>query len=308
MEQHRVHAWDHSCSTSFCNDLYLNLEYCDIIMFANDITLYASHRNTPYLNYILQTDLKIIEDWLLSNKLSLNISKTYAMKFWTGKGEKAEKLSLQLNENTIPLVKHTKFLGVIIDEDLNWSKHINNIISKISVNKNLIGRTRNILNDHAKKCIYYSHIYSHISYANTIWSNSVSYKQEKVINTIQKYCIKAILNMPKNTPSDPLFKSLKIMKFNEIKRFELCKLAHNLKEKELPKPLMELFNNNCKKTHRYHTRFKQLPNIKKHTGTDYNKSFLCKSLTYFNELDLTLKRTKNKHEFSQKYKAYLFMK
>ena len=218
-----------------------------------------------------------------------------------------EKLSLQLNKITIPLVKHTKFLGVTIDEDLNWSKHINNIISKISVNKNLIGRTQNILNDHAKKCIYYSHIYSHISYANTIWTNSVSYKQEKVINTIQKYCIKAILNMPKNTPSDPLFKSLKIMKFNEIKRFELCKLAHNLKEKELPKPLMELFNND-KKTHRYHTRFKQLLNIKKHMGTDYNKSFLCKSLTYFNELDLTLRRTKNKQEFTQKYKAYLFMK
>ena len=101
------------------------------------------------------------------------------------------------------------------------------------------------LNDHTKKCIYYSHIYSHIS----IWSNSVTCKQEKIINTIQKYCIKAILNTPKNTPSDPLFKSLKIMKFNEIKRFELCKLAHNLKEKELPMPLMELFNDNSKKKH-----------------------------------------------------------
>ena len=43
----------------FCNDLYLNLEYCNIIMFADDITLYASHRNISYLNYILQTDLKI---------------------------------------------------------------------------------------------------------------------------------------------------------------------------------------------------------------------------------------------------------
>ena len=73
--------------------------------------------------------------------------------------------------------------------------------------------------------IYYSHIYSHISYANMIWSNSVTCKQEKIINTIQKYCVKAILNTPRNTPSDPLFKSLKIMKFNEIKKFELCKLA-----------------------------------------------------------------------------------
>ena len=82
-----------------------------------------------------------------------------------------------------------------------------------------------------------------------IWSNSVTCKQEKIINTIQKYCVKAILNTPRNTPSDSLFKSLKIMKFNEIKRFELCKLAYNLKEKELPVPLIELFNNSGKKTH-----------------------------------------------------------
>ena len=44
-------------------------------MFADDITLYASHQNTLYLNYILQSDLKVIEDWLLSNKLSLNTLK-----------------------------------------------------------------------------------------------------------------------------------------------------------------------------------------------------------------------------------------
>ena len=96
------------------------------------------------------------------------------------------------------------------------------------------------------------------------------------------------------------------MKFNEIKKFELCKLAHRLKENELPKPLIDLFNNSSKKTHRYQTRFKQLPNIKKHTGTDYNNSFLCKTLTYYNELDLPLRRTKNIHEFSQKYKTHLF--
>ena len=159
----------------FCNDLYLNIEYCNIIMFADDITLYASHRNITYLNYILQTDLQNIENWLVSNKLSLNVSKTFAMKFWSESGKITEKLKLHLNKTTIPLVKYTKFLGVTIDENLNWAEHINNIISKLSVNKNLLGRTQNILNDHAKKCIYFSHI----SYTNKIWSNSVTCKQEK---------------------------------------------------------------------------------------------------------------------------------
>ena len=42
----------------FCNDIYLNVEHCNLIMFVDNTTLYASHRNIPYLNYIIQKDLK----------------------------------------------------------------------------------------------------------------------------------------------------------------------------------------------------------------------------------------------------------
>ena len=63
-------------------------------MFADDITLYASHRNTLYMNYILQTDLTIIEDWLLSNKLSLNTLKTYTMNFSVGKEKNTKKTAI----------------------------------------------------------------------------------------------------------------------------------------------------------------------------------------------------------------------
>ena len=30
----------------FTNDLYLNIEYCSVILFADDSTVYKSHRNT----------------------------------------------------------------------------------------------------------------------------------------------------------------------------------------------------------------------------------------------------------------------
>ena len=135
----------------FCNDLYLNVEYCNLIMFADDTTLYASHRNTTYLNHILQHDLANLENWFAANKLSLKTSKTFGMKFWHNPTSNTKELNLKLNQTSIPLVSSTKFLGGTIDNKLTWTEHINNIITKISVNKNLIGRSRNLLSIQATK-------------------------------------------------------------------------------------------------------------------------------------------------------------
>ena len=172
------------------------------------MTLYVSHRNTTYLNHILQYDLTNLENWFAANKLSLNTLKTFGMKFWHSPISNTKELNLTLNQTSIPLVSSTKFLGVTIDNKLTWTEHINNIITKISVNKNLIGRSRNLLSIQAKKCIYYAHIYSHLAYTVTVWGNSVTSKQRKNIETIQKFCIRAILNKPKNYPTINLFKTL----------------------------------------------------------------------------------------------------
>ena len=84
-------------------------------MFTDDTTLYASHRNTSYLNYILQYDLINLENWFAANSLSLNITKTFAMKFWHNSNMSAEELNLKLNQTSMPLVSNTKFPSVTID-------------------------------------------------------------------------------------------------------------------------------------------------------------------------------------------------
>ena len=63
------------------------------------------------------------------------------------------------------------------------------------------------------------------------------------------------------------------MKINEIQHFKLSKLLFCVKEKLLPTPITKMFHALGRKTHGYNTRYKNLPNIKKHNSTDYNKSF-----------------------------------
>ena len=44
----------------FCNDLYLNLELCSGILFADDTTIYKSHANIDYLKWSITNDLEIL--------------------------------------------------------------------------------------------------------------------------------------------------------------------------------------------------------------------------------------------------------
>ena len=162
--------------------------------------------------------------WFDANSLSLNKSKTLLIKFWMSPSFK--KFQLELDNTPIPTVNKTKFLGVMIDDKLKWIDHINNVISKISTNKNLIGRSQNILNTQAKLCISYVHIFSHLSYTNTIWSSSLTNKQIKAIDTAQKYCIRTVSTAPRNSPNEPLYKLLRIVKFTELRKFEVSKLAN----------------------------------------------------------------------------------
>ena len=74
----------------------------------------------------------------------------------------------------------------------------------------------------------------------------------------------------------------------------------------MPKPILELFDSLGKKKHQYNTREKNLPNIKRHRSDLYNKSFLCKCISYYNELNSTIKKSLNMHKFINKYKKDLF--
>ena len=68
-------------------------------------------------------DLLSIQDWFYANKLTLNLSKTVYL-FFEHKGHTKTDLDLTLNGLTILRKRQTKFLGVWVDDKLNWKHHM----------------------------------------------------------------------------------------------------------------------------------------------------------------------------------------
>ena len=65
----------------YINDLSLVTEYCFSILFADDTNVFISGKDLEVLCNRLNGELESICEWLCSNKLSLNVSKTYYMVF-----------------------------------------------------------------------------------------------------------------------------------------------------------------------------------------------------------------------------------
>ena len=155
----------------FVNDLHRNLELCYDIQFADDTTIYKGHRNMRYLKWCIETDLKNVSNWFRANKLTLNVSKSVYMIF----SKKDQKdLVIELGDIKLPRVPSTKFLGLWIDENLNWNEHHSKLKTKLKRNLTLLKQGMNYLNSSTKKILYYAQIYSHIAYGLVLWGNMIS--------------------------------------------------------------------------------------------------------------------------------------
>ena len=89
------------------NDLYRHLLFCNSILFADDTTIYFSHKDLRYLEWCVAEDLTILADWFKVNKLTLNLDKSTFILFKHGnKNTKLE--NLKFDNCSIPRSTSTK--------------------------------------------------------------------------------------------------------------------------------------------------------------------------------------------------------
>ena len=101
------------------------------IMYADDCSLFLSGTTSNDLITRAKKEMVNVFAWLCANKLSLNITKSKYMIFYERFLKCPPTIDLLINNNSIDRVHEFKFLGFLIDENLNWSKHTTYISTKI---------------------------------------------------------------------------------------------------------------------------------------------------------------------------------
>ena len=159
----------------FVNDLNNSTKVLDPVLFVDDTNLFCSDNNIRTLFETANQELSQINDWFLANKLSLNVDKAKYMLFHKCIDQENIPLQLpllQLNSKIIERENSLKFLGVVLDEDLTWKKHIQLIENKGSKNVGVLYKASKLINSKCLRSIYFSFIHSYINYANIVWAST----------------------------------------------------------------------------------------------------------------------------------------
>ena len=94
-----------------------------------------------------------------------------------------------LRQHQLEVVDHKKDLGVTMDVDLIFDKHISNKINKVNRIVGLIRRSFIHLDVESFLCLYKALVRPHLEYANSVWAPRFK-RQVEVIENIQIESIK----------------------------------------------------------------------------------------------------------------------
>ena len=245
----------------------------NILSFADDTTIYTSGSNIQQTILKVNSELNKIYIWLCENKLSLNINKTKFMLFST-KSQNQSNIDLKINGLSIKQAGQNheettiKFLGVYLEENLNWRNHINHIRNKVSRALFTINKIKNILPSSALRCLYFALVHCHFTYAILAWGNSSSIN---CLFNLQKRAVRIILHKSYRAHTDPLFKSLKILKIIDLHKIQVSLFAHNHTNNMLPFSFRNYYPN--PRSSVVHTRISGSTNMYiPYTRTQFSKS------------------------------------
>ena len=116
----------------FMNDIFYASELLFNVLYADDTSIFLSHKDLQTLVQSMNNEMKHISQWLKANKLTLNSEKTYYMVFHRGRRKSYNNIKLYIDDAIIEEASTIKYLGVILDNKLKWTSHIAFVKNKVA--------------------------------------------------------------------------------------------------------------------------------------------------------------------------------
>ena len=279
----------------YINDIAASSSKLSFYLFADDTTIFFSHKDLDTVEKTLNDELIHVSDWLVANKLSLNVKKSNVLLF-RGKNSKISRnINIVINGTQAEEKQDAKYLGVMLDNKLSYSCHIKHVKAKITKGNAILYKIRKYVPNSSLVNSYHAFIHSHINYGLNVWGQA-SKTQLAQVERQQRKSIR-IMNFKnrKYKETDGLFKNSKILPLKLSRDLSSAKLLWQVSNSLLDSPINTLFESRPNGT--FHVPFR---------GTDLTQSSIAyKGVQTWNKISSDIRASPSLNCFKDKFKSYL---
>ena len=174
--------------------------------------IFRSEKNLTDLQLTLNRELGKLFVWFSVNKLSLNLSKTNYILFRNRPAD--TDLNICINTINVTRVQSSKFVGIIIDENLNWKPHIQLVKSKLPKTLCIMYKASKLINYEGMFTIYCSLFLPYLTYCCEIWGNTYT-TNVNCLYVIQKKLVRINHHEGRLAHTNCLFQQMHSLKFHD---------------------------------------------------------------------------------------------
>lgn len=191
----------------FLNEILNNLNDCNMWAFADDVLLFAGHRDLKTAKLNLQNSFTQFTKWTHDKGLVINATKTCLLHIRPKNTSIKEAVIIKYHNceclqnqsynkidcfcDKINLTDKTKYLGVTVDDRLTWNEHITQVQKKLNPCIAMMYNLQNKVPDKIKITVYKALFESIIKYAISSWGSAADC-HIKNLTFLQRRCLKAL--------------------------------------------------------------------------------------------------------------------
>jgi hypothetical protein len=282
----------------YINDIVNVSRDVELLLFADDTNVFLYDSDINQLSVRANKALLDISNWFKLNKLSVNVKKCNFILFST----KQIKVDIKINIDKFELerVKHTKFLGVIINEKLTWDDHISLVCNKVSKHIGVLRRIKHKIPVTLLRSLYYTLIHPYFDYCNIIWAISSTVALDKLFR-LQKRAIRLIANSDWNAHSAPLFLDLKVLTIHQLNLLQVASFMYKVYNNLLPQYFIDMFILNHS-VHSHNTRQCNDFHVPYHRLVLTSNSIRVFGVCLWNNICQDIRNSNSLQSFRTKYK------
>ena len=211
-------------------------------LFADNTALYTVNTDLKVLISSVKVKIQQLFKWCICNKLTINIDKTYFVLFHTVNKLVPDGFTeIATTHMTIKQATEMKYLGLVLDDILNYNEHIQSICNSLLKYFGIFNHIKHKVNKTTARQLYFAFVFSRIKYDIEIYGNC-SERNVNKIQTMQNKLLKLLLQLDILTATNILHKNLNILKINDLYKCSIMSFVNDTQVGKYPKIFEKYFH------------------------------------------------------------------